>query len=56
MIDGSEKRNRQLPFEHQIPKLVQSAVTTLLKNRELRFSFIGITETWLRESSHHTDI
>ena len=28
----------------------------MLKNLELRFSFIGITETWLRDSSHHTDI
>jgi len=27
-----------------------------LTNLELRFSFIGITETWLRDSSHHTDI
>ena len=32
------------------------SLTTLLKNLELRFSFIGITETWLRDSSHHTDI
>ena len=28
----------------------------MLRNLELRFSFIGITETWLRDSSHHTDI
>ena len=32
------------------------SLTTLLKNLELRFSFIGITESWLRDSSHHTDI
>ena len=32
------------------------SLTTLLKNLELRFSFIGITETWLRDSLHHTDI
>ena len=35
---------------------MQSVVTTLLKNLQLRFSFIGLTETWLRDSSHHTDI
>ena len=35
---------------------MQSVVTTLLKNLELRFSFIALTETWLRDSSHHTDI
>ena len=56
MIDGSEKRNRQLPLNFKIPLLVQSVVTTLLKNLELRFSFIGLTETWLRDSPHHTDI
>ena len=32
------------------------SLTTLLKNLELRFSFTGITETRLRDSSHHTDI
>ena len=32
------------------------SLTTLLKNLQLRFSFTGITETWLRDSSHHTDI
>ena len=32
------------------------SLTILLKNLELRFSFIGITETWLRDSSHYTDI
>ena len=32
------------------------SLTTLLKNLELIFSFVGITETWLRDSSHHTDI
>ena len=32
------------------------SLITLLKNVELRFSFIGITETWLRDSSLHTDI
>ena len=32
------------------------SLTILLKNLELRFSFIGITETWLRDSSHFTDI
>ena len=32
------------------------SLTTLLKNVDLRFSFIGITETWLRDSSLHTDI
>ena len=32
------------------------SLTTLLKNVELRFSFIGITETWLWDSSLHPDI
>ena len=32
------------------------SLTTLLKNVELRFSFIGITETWLWNSSLHPDI
>ena len=32
------------------------SLTILLKNLELRFSFIGITETWIRDSSHYTDI
>ena len=32
------------------------SLITLLKNVELRFSFIGITETWLWDSSLHTDI
>ena len=32
------------------------SLTTLLKNLELRFSFMGIPETWLRDSSHHNDI
>lgn len=31
-------------------------LTNLLENLELKFSFIGITETWLRDSSHHSDI
>ena len=32
------------------------SLTTLLKNLELRFSFIGIPETWFRDSSHRTNI
>ncbi|CAH3034759.1 unnamed protein product, partial [Porites lobata] len=32
------------------------SLTTLLKNLEFRFSVIGITETWPRDSSHHTSI
>ena len=32
------------------------SLITLLKNVELRFSFIDITETWPWDSSLHTDI
>ena len=32
------------------------SLITLLKNVVLRFSFIGIPETWLWDSSLHTDI
>ena len=34
MIDGSEKRNRQLAFELQIRMFVKSAVTCHLENIE----------------------
>jgi len=32
------------------------SVTILLRNLDLRFSFIGITKTWLQDSSHYTVI
>ena len=41
---------------HQKNILEVNNCLSLLQNLELRFSFIGITETWLRDLSHHTDI
>ena len=40
---------------HSLHRNLDSLIT-LLKNVELRFSFIGITDTWLRDSPLHTDI
>ena len=31
-------------------------LTTLLANLDIRFSIVGITETWLQESTHNVDI
>ena len=36
--------------------VIVSGLTSLLANLNSRFSFIGITETWLQDSSHNSNI
>ena len=51
--------NNRSSFMHVNARSLQcnlSGLTNLLATVNLRFSFIGITETWLQDSSHNSNI
>ena len=59
LLQKQKNDNNRSSFMHVNARSLQcnlSGLTNLLVNLNLRFSFIGITETWLQDSSHNSNI